>query len=91
MIRAFHDDSKSPLEEKIRRAIYECQRVHGECPDLVMVRAEDIGDIKIVDRIPVAVSTSGMKLRPNVFELRIPEASAVVVASVEDVYQASLF
>jgi hypothetical protein len=91
MIRAFWDDSKHPIEEKIRRAIFECQRCHGECPDLVWVRADDIGALSSVDGVAVEVSQSGIKLQPHMFELRIPEASAPIVASVDDVIQASLF
>lgn len=99
MIIAYFDDSKRPLHDKIRLALDTCQRNHGTLPDLIMVRQEDIADLHSIEGIPVAVSTSGMVLRINHFEFRMPDPAPIggsigMLASVEssvEVAQMGLF
>lgn len=93
MIVLFADTGKGALSDKIAYALSEYHKRHATRPDLIWARSDELGTITEVAGIPVEPNTSGLILNPHYFAFRVADVadSAPVVASVDDVRQASLF
>ena len=71
MIRGYSDTGKQPISDKIRMAIRMCQEDHDCTPVEIQCNADDIGELKDVDGIPLT-TVGRLVVNRNIFMLKLP-------------------
>lgn len=73
MIRGYSDTGKQSILDKLRSAIKMCQEDHGCVPVEIQMNADDMGEMKDVDGIPLT-TTGNLVANRNMFFFKLPVA-----------------